>query len=61
MKQRNYYRNLYTSKDNILDNVDLEEYIGQQGINKITENEANKLEGILTLTEISFTLKSIKS
>ena len=57
----NYYKNLCTSKDNILDNVDLEEYIGQQGMNKLTENEANKLEGILTLPEISYTLKSMKS
>ena len=57
----NYYKNLYTSKDNILDNIDLEEYIGQQGMNKLTENEANKLEGILTLPEISFTLKSMNS
>lgn len=39
----------------------MEEYIGQQGMNKLTENEANKLEGILTLPEISYTLKSMKS
>ena len=30
-------------------------------MNKLTEKEANKLEGILTLPEISFTLKSMKS
>ena len=30
-------------------------------MNTLNENQANKLEGLLTLSEISFTLKSMKS
>ena len=29
----NYYKNLYTSKDDILDNIDIQEYIEQQSMN----------------------------
>ena len=57
----NYYKNLYTSKDDILDNIDLQEYIEQQSMNTLTENQANKLEELLNLSEISLTLKSMKS
>ena len=44
-----------------MDNVDLDEYIGNNSMNKLTKDQADKLEGILTLTEISSTLKSMKS
>ena len=57
----NYYKNLYTSKDDILDNIDIQEYIEQQSMNTLTENQANKLEGLLNLSEITLTLKSMKS
>ena len=57
----NYYKNLYTSKNDILDNIDIQEYIEQQSMNTLTENQANKLEGLLNLSEISSTLKSMKS
>ena len=57
----NYYKNLYTSKDDILDNIDIQEYIEQQSMNTLTENQANKIEGLLNLSEISLTLKSMKS
>ena len=57
----NYYKNLYTSKDDILDNIDIHEYIEQQSMNTLTENQSNKPEGLLNLSEISLTLKSMKS
>ena len=56
-----YYKNLYTSKDDILDNIDIHEYIEQQSMNTLTENQANKLEGLSNLSEISLTLKTMKS
>ena len=58
---KNYYKHLYTSKDNFLDAVHIGKYIEQQSMNTLIENQANKLEGLLTLSEISFTLKSMKS
>ena len=57
----NYYKNLYTSKDNTLEDVNIGEYIEEQSMNTLNENQANKLEGLLTWSEISFTLKSMKS
>ena len=57
----NYYKNLYTSKDNILEDDNIGEFIEEQSMNTLNENQANKLEGLLTLSEISFTLKSMKS
>ena len=57
----NYYKNLYTSKDVILDNIAIQEYIEQQTMNTLIENQANKVEGLLNLSEISLTLKSMKS
>ena len=32
----NYYKNLYTSKDDILDNIVIQEYIEQQSMNTLT-------------------------
>ena len=57
----NYYKKLYTSNDVILDNIYIQEYIEQQTMNTLTENQSNKLEGLLNLSEISLTLKSMKS
>ena len=57
----NCYKNLYTSKDDILNNIDIQEYIEQQSMDTLTDYQANKLEGLLNLSEISLTLKSMKS
>lgn len=57
----NYYKNLYTSRDSSLDSNDLEEYIGEQSMTKLSQEQSNKLEGMLTLPEISVTLKSMKN
>ena len=56
-----FYNHLYSNTDSTLDNVDLDEYIGNNSINKLTKDQADKLEEILTLTEISSTLKSMQS
>lgn len=56
-----FYKHLYSNRDSTLDNVDLDEYIGNNSMNKLTKDQSDKLEGILTLTEISSTLKSMKS
>ena len=57
----NYYKNLYTSKDGILNNIDIREHIEQQSVNTLTENQTNKLEGLLNLSEMSLTLEKKNS
>ena len=54
-----YYKHLYSNRETELENVDLDEYIGQN-MNTLTGEQAEKLKGLLTLQEISDTLKNIK-
>ena len=42
-----YYKQLYASRDTELENLDLENYIGQN-MKKLTNTQANKIEGLLT-------------
>ena len=56
-----FYKHFYSNRDSTLANVDLDEYIGNNSMNKLTKDQSDKLEGILTLTEILSTLKSMKS
>ena len=53
-----YYKQLYVSRDTELEIIDLENFIGHN-MKKLTNTQADKLEGILTLQEISTTLKNI--
>ena len=55
-----YYKQLYSNRETELENVDLDEYIGQN-MNTLTGEQAEKLEGLLTLQEISDTLKNMKN
>ena len=55
-----YYKHLYSNRETELENVDLDEYIGQN-MNTLTGEQAEKLEGLLTLQEISDTLKNMKN
>ena len=55
-----YYKHLYSNRETELENVDLDEYIGQK-MNTLTGEQAEKLEGLLTLQEISDTLKNMKN
>ena len=43
-----FYKHLYSNRDSTLDNVDLDEYIGNNSTNKLKKYQADKLEGILT-------------
>ncbi|MCU7951730.1 MAG: reverse transcriptase family protein, partial [gamma proteobacterium symbiont of Bathyaustriella thionipta] len=55
-----FYKKLYSSREAELENIDLKEYVGHH-MKTITDEQANKLEGILTLEEISDTLKNMKN
>lgn len=56
-----YYKSLYANKDNTLDDIDLNQYIGDNEIPKLNDDQAYKLEGTLTYKEISSTLYRMKN
>lgn len=56
-----YYRNLYSNKDDPLAEIDLNEYLENVNVPKLTDNESNQLEGKLTLMELSLALKNMKN
>ena len=56
----NYYKKLYENKDDTLENVDLEEYMKDTNMPKLSNQESNKLEGVLTYKEISEVLLKMK-
>ena len=47
-----FYKHLCSNRDSTSDNVDLDEYIGNNSMTKLTKDQADKLEEILTLTGI---------
>ena len=51
---------MYSSRDSELEDINLNEYVGQT-MKTITDDHANRLEGLLTLEEISCTLKNMKN
>ena len=55
-----FYKNLYSSRDSELEDINLNEYVGQT-MKTITDDQAKRLEGLLTLEEISCTLKNMKN
>ena len=55
-----FYINLYKNKDDTLENVDLEEYMKDKDMTKLTIQEAEKLEGLLTYKEIAEVLFKMK-
>ena len=56
----NYYTKLYENKDDTLEDVDLEEYMKNIDMTKLTNQESDKLEGLLTYKEISEVLLKMK-
>ena len=60
LETKNFYENLYKSKDNTLEDIDLENYMRDTNMMKITEEESNSIEGLLTYKEITDTLRKMK-
>ena len=52
LETKKFYENLYKSKDNTLEDIDLENYMRDTNMMKITEEESNSIEGLLTYKEI---------
>ena len=60
LETKNFYKNLYKSKDNTLEDINLENYMRDTTMMKITEEESNSIEGLLTFKEITDTLRKMK-
>lgn len=58
---KEFYENLYKSRDNILEDISLESYMKDNKIPKLSNEDADKIEGMLTYKEISNTLYNMKS
>ena len=56
-----YYETLYASKERVLNDIDLSDHIQNMTVPKLNEDEALKLEGLLTLNEAGKTLKNMKN
>ena len=58
---KQFYENLYKSRDDSLEDIDLEDYMKDYEVMKLSNDQANNIEGILTYKEISNTLYKMKS
>ena len=56
-----YYENLYSSRENSLNDINLNIYMQNINMPKLNEQEATELEGEITLKEASLTLKNMKN
>ena len=57
----NVNETLYASKESVLNDIDLNDHIQDMTVPKLNEDEALKLEGLLTLNEAGKTLKNMKN
>lgn len=58
---KKFYEQLYKSRDDTLEDIDLEEYMKENEVLKLSNNQASNIEGILTYKEISNTLYQMKA
>ena len=58
--QKQYYHNLYKEDNNVIDDVPLNEVIGDNTC-KLNEDESNSLEGEITCSELANALKNMKN
>ena len=57
---KQYYANLFKSRDAVIPDVNLHETFRGDNICKLTESEALLLEGLVTIEEIGNALKKMK-
>ena len=58
---KSFYVNLYTSKDEQLEDITLENIIDKDVVNVLNDDSANKLEGKITYQEALLALKHMKN
>ena len=56
----NFYRNLYSNKDDPLSEINLKEYLKDTNLPKLTDNDSKLLEGDITMSELTKALKNMK-
>ena len=56
-----YYEKLYSSKEDSLIDINLNDSLSGHTIPKLNQNESDKLEGLFTLSELSTALKTLKN
>ena len=59
-ESENFYKDLYSNKDNPLAEINLTEYLKNVNIPKLTDNESNQLEGYITLSELTKAVNNMK-
>ena len=57
--QKNYYKDLFTEKNEIDDNIPIEVLLGENP-HKLSDYEARTLEGEITYVELAEALKNMK-
>ena len=57
----NFYRNLYSNKDDPLSEINLKEYLKDTNLPKLTDNDSRLLEGDITMSELTKALKNMKN
>ena len=60
-ESENFYKKLYSNKDDTLSEINLREYLQNINLPKLTDNESNQLEGQITLSELSIALQNMKN
>ena len=60
MNELKTYQNLFKSKDSGLVDCNINDLQSLSGFKNLSENDANSLEGYLTINEISKALKAMK-
>ena len=58
-ESENFYKNLFSNKDDPLAETNLTEYLKNVNLPKLTDNESNQLEGYITLSELPKALSNM--
>ena len=56
-----FYKTLYSKNDDYMTEINLKEYLKDADIPKLSDNESNKLEGHITLAELTNALRNMKN
>ena len=56
-----FYKNLYSNKDDPVEEINIKKYLKDVNVPKLTQNESNQLEGNLTLPELTKALRNMKN
>ena len=60
-KVKEFYAKLFKNKDSVLSDIPLSKIVKDHQINRLTKIQAEKLEGEITLSELTEALKTIKN